>query len=91
MVRENSRKTSTNIHHIRHTEHLPINKKTLLKSAIQFAEEHADINKNDFEVIFHARKPLLFYSNQPWIKKDSDTLDVPVGVYHGADICEQKL
>ena len=53
--------------------------------------EHTDINKNDFEVMFHARKPLLFCSNQLWIKKDSDTFDVPMGVYHGADICEQKL
>ena len=62
-----------------------------MKSAIQFAVEHTDINKNDFEVMFHARKPLLFCSNQLWIKKDSDTFDVPMGVYHGADICEEKL
>ena len=47
-----------------------------MKNAIQFAVKHTDINKNDFEVIFHARKFLLFHSNKPWIKKDSDTFDV---------------
>ena len=46
---------------------------------MQFAAEHTDINKNDFEVIFHARKSLLFHSNQPWIKKDIDTFDVTKG------------
>ena len=41
--------------------------KTLLKNAIQF--EHKTINKNNFEVMFHARKFLLFYSNKTWVKK----------------------
>ena len=63
-------------------------KETLLKNAIQFAAKHTDINKNDFEVIFHARKPLLFHSNQPWIKKDSDTFDGTMGAHDGAEICE---
>ena len=35
----------------------------LLKNAIQFATEHTDVTKNDFEVMFHERKPLLFHSN----------------------------
>ena len=56
-------------------------KETLLKSAIKFAVEKTDINKNDFEVIFHARKSLLFHSNQLWIKRDSDTFDVTMGAY----------
>ena len=54
-------------------------KKTLLKSAMQFAAEYTDINKSDFEVIFHARKSLLFHSNHPLIKKDCDTFDVTKG------------
>ena len=55
-----------------------------MKNAIQFAAEHTDIKKNDFEVIFHARNSLLFHSNQPGIKKDSDTFDVTMGAYDGA-------
>ena len=63
-------------------------KETLLKNAIQFAAEHTDINKSDFEVIFHAQKSLLFHSNQPWIKRDSNTFEVTMGAYDGAEICE---
>ena len=44
-------------------EFYPSMKETFLKNAIQFPVQHTDINKNDFEVIFHARKSLLFYSN----------------------------
>ena len=36
----------------------PSIKETLLKNAIQFAAEHTDISKNDFEVILHTRKLL---------------------------------
>ena len=66
----------------------PSIKETLLKNAIQLAAEHTDINKNDFELIFHTRKSLLFYSNQPWIKTVSDTFEVTMGAYDGAEICK---
>ena len=66
----------------------PSIKEILLKNAIRFAAEHANISKNDFEVIFHARKSLLFHSNQPWIKTDSNTFDVTMGAYDGAEISE---
>ena len=41
----------------------PSKKGALLKNAIQFAAEHTNISKNDFEVTFHAEKSLLFHSN----------------------------
>ena len=66
----------------------PSIKETLSKNAIQFTAEQTDIRKNDFEVIFHARKSLLFRSSQTWIKRDSDTFDVTMGDYDGAEICE---
>ena len=59
-----------------------------MKNAIQSSAEHTDISKNDLEVIFNARKSSLFNSNQPWIKRDSDTFDVTMGGYGGAEICE---
>ena len=37
---------------------------------------------------FHAQKSLLFHSNQPWIKRDSETFDVTMGAYDGTEICE---
>ena len=47
-----------------------------MKNTIQFAAKHTDINKNDFEVMFHARQSLLFHSSQPWFKRESNTFDV---------------
>ena len=63
---------------------------TLLKNMIQFAEEHKKISKNDFEVMFHAQTSLLSHSNQPWIKRDSDseTFDVTMGAYNGTEMFE---
>ena len=49
-------------------------------------QKNTDINKNDFEVIFHARKSVLFHFNQSWIKRDSDTFDVTLGAYDGTEI-----
>ena len=65
----------------------PSIKETLLKNITQFAAECTDINKNDFEIMFLARKFLLFHSNQPWVKRDRDTLDVTTGTYNGAKVC----
>ena len=59
-----------------------------MKNLLHFAAEHIDINENDFEVIFHAPKSLLFHYSQPWIKRDSDTFDVTMGACDGAEICE---
>ena len=66
----------------------PSIKQTLLKNAIQFAAGQTDINQNDFEVILHARKYLLFHSNQPLVKRDSDTFNVTAGAYDAGEICE---
>ena len=53
-----------------------------------FAAGQTDINQNDFEVIFHTRKYLLFHSNQPWVKRDSDTFNVTAGASDAREICE---
>ena len=60
-------------------------KETLLKNAIQFAGEQTGINKNNFEVRFHARQFLQFHSNRPWVKKVSNTFDEAMGAYDGAE------
>ena len=38
--------------------------------------------------MFNARKSLLFHSSLPWVKRDSDTLDVKMGVQDVPEICE---
>ena len=59
-----------------------------MKNAIQFAVEHTDINKNHFEIMFHARKFFLFHSNQPLVRRDSNTFDIKMEVYNGNEIYE---
>ena len=40
------------------------------------------------ETIFHARKSLFYKEREPWIKKQSNNLDVTMGSYDGAEGCE---
>ena len=60
---------------------VPVSKRNFIEKRQQFAAEHTDINKNNFEIMFHARNLLLFNSNQPWVKRDSNTFDVTMGAY----------
>ena len=66
----------------------PSIKETLLHEAIQFANEHVPITRKDVEVIFYARKPVLYNDGEPWLKKEDDNFDVTMGAYDGAEMCE---
>ena len=60
-----------------------------LNNAITFAENYISISKEDIRIIKHCRKSLLFYENEAWKKKDTDTtFDVTMGSYGGAELCE---
>ena len=63
-------------------------KETLLNEAIQLAKEHVSITRKDIEVIFHARKLILYNNGEPWLKKEGVSFDVTMGAYDGADMCE---
>ena len=63
-------------------------KETLLNEAIQLAKEHVSITRKDIEVIFHARKLILYNNGEPWLKKEGVSFDVTMGGYDGADMCE---
>ena len=41
----------------------------------------------DIEAIFHARKSLLCYSEELWIKKRENNFDITISAYDGAEIC----
>ena len=60
----------------------------LLKSALTFAKKHVSITNNDYKIIVHARKSLLYNYGEPWVKKNNETFDVTMGAYVGAEICE---
>ena len=66
----------------------PSIKETLLNEAIQFPKEHVPITRKDVEVIFHARKSVLYNNGEPWVKKEGGTIDVTMGAYDGAEVCE---
>ena len=63
-------------------------KETLLNEAIQLAKEHMSITRKDIEVIFHARKLILYNNGETWLKKEGVSFDVTMGAYDGADMCE---
>ena len=46
------------------------------------------ITKKDIKGILHGRKSLLYYNDEPWVKKGESNFDVSMGAYDGADVCE---
>ena len=66
----------------------PSIKEVLLHEARQFAKEHVPITRQDIEVIFHARKSVLYNDREPWVKKEGDSFDVTMGAYDGVEVCE---
>ena len=63
-------------------------KEDLLIETLEFAKQHVTIKSKDRETIFHARKSLLYNEGEPWIKKQSNSFDVTMGSYDGAEVCE---
>ena len=66
----------------------PSIKEELLQKAINFANKHVRIKKSDKDIIYHARKSLLFNNKDTWMKKEGNTFDVTMGAYDGAEVCE---
>ena len=66
----------------------PSIKEKLLWEAIRFAKLYISITNKDIETTFHARKSLLYYNDEPWVKKGESNFDVSMGAYDGAEVCE---
>ena len=48
-----------------------------------------DIFDANITMIKHARKSVLFNREQPWVKRNNDSMfDVTMGSFDGAEICE---
>ena len=61
----------------------------LLTKVIDFARQYIEIKSTDAEIIFHARKSLLFERGKTWMKREKNSLfDVTMGSYDGAEVCE---
>ena len=61
----------------------------VLANSIQCAELHTTIDDKDLCLIMHCRKSLLFFGNETWKKKSTEScFDVTMGSFDGAEICE---
>ena len=61
----------------------------LLGRALDFASNYVTISAADRHVIMHAKQSLLFSTETPWQKRNSNTLfDVTMGSFDGAETCE---
>ena len=66
----------------------PSTKEKLLRETIKFAKRYIPITSKGIDAIFHARKSLLYYNNEPWVNKGESNFDVTMGAYSGEEICE---
>ena len=71
------------------TEHFyPFISSNLFKASIEFTRQFIQIS-DDVSIIIQARKTFLYEGTTPWIKKSGDQdLDVPMGCFDGAEICQ---
>ena len=69
---------------------LTLNNGNDTRYALSFAKQHVEISDKDIRIIKHCRKWLQYHENEAWKKKNSDNcFDVTMGMYDGAEVCEQ--
>ena len=66
----------------------PFISEKLLINALNFAKEITDISREDMQIMYHSRKTLLFSNEKPWMKRGGNLLDVTMGAYDCAEVCE---
>merc|ERR1712240_18251 len=59
----------------------------LLKKSLDFLKGLVNISQEQIDIIYAARKTLLYDMNREWIKKDG-LWDVSIGSWDGAEVCE---
>jgi len=71
-------------------EFYPSISKSLLAKALDFASQYVPVTDLERNVIFHAKKTLLFNHGTAWAKKsdNNELFDIPMGSYDGAEGCE---
>ena len=69
-------------------EYYPSITEELLVKALEFAKNYTPIDGETTNVIMHCRKSILFGENKTWIKNNNSLIDVTMGSFDGAEICE---
>ena len=60
-----------------------------MTDAISYAKSLIDITEEEYSIIMHSRKIILFQNSKPWVKQDrNEEFDVHMGCYNEAEICE---
>ena len=67
-----------------------VNKEFINKEdgSINFVRQHVNIKIEDFSIVQHARKSLLYNKKILWQKKNTNLFDVAMGAYNEAEVCE---
>ena len=61
----------------------------LFTEAINYAKTITNIDNDQLSIIMQSKKTLLFYNDEPWVKKTGDEdFDVTMGCNNGAELCE---
>ena len=60
----------------------------LLDKAIEWAKQYVEISDSDKDIIFQAKKSVIYHKNEPWKKKGVSHFDVTMGSYDGAETCD---
>ena len=60
----------------------------LLNKGLRFTQMYMDITSKDTEIIYQARKSLLFNEKETWMKTEGDLFDVTMEACDGAEVCE---
>ena len=63
-------------------------RKKLLDDSINLTGQHIQIKREDFNIIQHTRKTLLYNKEIPWPNKNTNLFDVAMGTYDGTGVCE---
>ena len=66
----------------------PSIKEKLLWETIRFAKRYISIASKDIDKIFHTRKSLSYYNDEPWVKKGESNYDVTIGSNDRAEVYE---
>ena len=70
-------------------EYYPSIRQEQLRNAINFAKNYSDVSDSDMDIIWHACDTALNFDKRVWKKKNEAGLfDVPMGSFHGAEICD---
>ena len=60
----------------------------LLRKSLDWASNYIQISNEEREIIFHAKKSILFFGATSWVKRSNPSFDVGMGSFDGAENCD---